>query len=98
MTSNVQQNIKTNSSNARNNILAKLKQQVKGSDWFDHIFFFINRSENSVLKTSYNFTAEYLSYIKSLNVVSTIKICSSVIRILLPIMTFLSLILYHNRL
>ena len=33
MSSNVQQSIKTNSSNARNNILAKLKKQVEGSDY-----------------------------------------------------------------
>lgn len=52
------------------NFLSGSTKKIKGSSWFDHIFFFVNQSENSILKTSYNFPKEYLSYIKKFNVAS----------------------------
>ncbi len=52
------------------NFLSGSSKKIKGASWFDHIFFFINTNEKSILKTTYKFSEEYLEYLLSLNLLS----------------------------
>jgi len=52
-------------------ILAGSNKSIKGASWFDHIFYFINESKNTVLKSNYPFEKKYLEYISSLGVPTT---------------------------
>ncbi|ATH09065.1 hypothetical protein BIY24_14265 [Halobacteriovorax marinus] len=51
--------------------LAGKSLKFKGSNWFDHIFFFINQEANASLNSTYPFDEDYLNYLKELGVVST---------------------------
>ncbi|PIK13926.1 hypothetical protein [Halobacteriovorax sp. JY17] len=52
------------------NFLSGSSKKIKGASWFDHIFFFINTNEKSILKTTYKFSEEYLEHLLSLNLLS----------------------------
>lgn len=50
--------------------LSGSNKSVKGSSWFDHIFFFINRNPNATLKSNYSFSKDYLTFIEKIGVAS----------------------------
>ncbi|WP_127716510.1 hypothetical protein [Halobacteriovorax sp. HLS] len=51
--------------------LAQRTQNNSAMSWFDHVFFFINEEDNCQLSTKYNFSKQYLEYLRDIGIKNT---------------------------